>query len=1319
MTPFITTFYSYKGGVGRTVLAANVAILLARRGKTLLWDLDIEAPGLHRIPELTPARQPKDGFFEWLLAWQKSGAEPTAADYATLVKAARPVTVASNLFTLQAHGEKADFAGLYQDIDWSAILATDPARGLAIFRGVLSAFGDKEFRYIVLDSRTGITDIGGLLTAVLPHVTVLVGNYGAQNTGGLEHVWRALGRAAEGRIAVRNPLPPLRRLLVASPIPQDQVELGAQGRLVWKRAFGELPTQVVEVPFDSRLLLSEALLSVRSEESALTKAYRDITAGITAAEDDLLALEAAPFRHVDDTRSGELRERGDRTLKGQSFEDRIAGLLALLGYTVEREQLVGSNQVDLVVRSRVGLIDQLILVECKDHRGEIHKKALEIFQTWIVEARAKQRTTDGMFIAQRFAPAARTYAAAQGIHIFTPAELEARLFDFSPYLRRRCAEFEGSSLFGHYVAQRIASDTPEASDLIAHATSWAQGQGSRLWLLLGDYGTGKSSFIRQFAYTLAKAALDDHALATPVPVFIDLKDVPNAVSIDGLLLEHFRHHLSTEDFARFNPATILYLLDSGRVVLLLDSFDEMGLAQVGRSMDEQFRELAQHARAGVNLRSNRILMTCRTHFFRSQQQVKDVVDGPDDPLLRLDQDDTPLGKVARGLGAHIDELALFEDYQVTEFLRVHVGTQRADEVLAFIKKTYDLPRLARRPVMLDMIMKSADRLASRQDTVTPGLLYSIYTGDWLRDRSSRQLQTTFAQRLAILETLAHALWVAPENRMHYSDLPQLLRRNERLFPGVDAARVDEELRTASFLVRDAAGYYRFAHKSFLEYFFARHLVGCLAVSNDAPAVNPTSSLDYALDAPPITRECAHFMADLLVLARVTDEQTAASNPIPTDAHAPLPLVAALARRAHEVLAGAYRERISENMLLLVHHMGQYSAQQGRQVGSLQTLSAGLQNAIPPGAHLAGAQLADQDLSGIALAHANLRGANLAAALLAGADLRGAVLTGATLTGALLVEVNAAGADLSEIKAGSVDFIGANLEVAKLDRAYLPSADFTGAHLVAASFRDANLWHANLRDVGAGRANFDRADLTAVELIDADCAGASFLATRLHAARLKGCRLAGAQWAPASDAYLTAPRDPQDWLGPEVDLLDPQLSSAAQRLPAHLHAHLALGHDGPVASVAWSADGQRLASGGLDNTVKVWDTQSGACVLSLEGHGNRVASVAWSADGQRLASGSGDRTIKLWDALSGKEIATLVGTPRGWLTVFADQRYRAQPGAEDYLRYVDAREARAMATRIWHAADIAYRMQIDDDEDLGPLMMPTLSGARALPVTQNK
>jgi hypothetical protein len=83
-----------------------------------------------------------------------------------------------------------------------------------------------------------------------------------------------------------------------------------------------------------------------------------------------------------------------------------------------------------------------------------------------------------------------------------------------------------------------------------------------------------------------------------------------------------------------------------------------------------------------------------------------------------------------------------------------------------------------------------------------------------------------------------------------------------------------------------------------------------------------------------------------------------------------------------------------------------------------------------------------------------------------------------------------------------------------------------------------------------------------------------------------------------------------------------------------------GHGDRVTSVAFSADGGRLASGSYDKTVKVWDAATGACVQTLEGHGDRVTSVAFSADGGRLASGSYDKTVKVWDAATGACVQTL-------------------------------------------------------------------------------
>ena len=79
-----------------------------------------------------------------------------------------------------------------------------------------------------------------------------------------------------------------------------------------------------------------------------------------------------------------------------------------------------------------------------------------------------------------------------------------------------------------------------------------------------------------------------------------------------------------------------------------------------------------------------------------------------------------------------------------------------------------------------------------------------------------------------------------------------------------------------------------------------------------------------------------------------------------------------------------------------------------------------------------------------------------------------------------------------------------------------------------------------------------------------------------------------------------------------------------------------GHSSVVSCVAFSADGRRLASGGWDQAVKLWDTATGEELQTLQGHADKICSVAFSADGQWLASGSWGE-VKLWDAATGREL----------------------------------------------------------------------------------
>jgi WD40 repeat protein len=84
-----------------------------------------------------------------------------------------------------------------------------------------------------------------------------------------------------------------------------------------------------------------------------------------------------------------------------------------------------------------------------------------------------------------------------------------------------------------------------------------------------------------------------------------------------------------------------------------------------------------------------------------------------------------------------------------------------------------------------------------------------------------------------------------------------------------------------------------------------------------------------------------------------------------------------------------------------------------------------------------------------------------------------------------------------------------------------------------------------------------------------------------------------------------------------------------------------GHSDGVRAVAFSPDGQVLASGSYDSTIILWDPEQGKMRLApLKGHTAAVYHVAFSPDGEVLASASDDRTVRLWDVKTGRPIAEL-------------------------------------------------------------------------------
>ena len=87
-------------------------------------------------------------------------------------------------------------------------------------------------------------------------------------------------------------------------------------------------------------------------------------------------------------------------------------------------------------------------------------------------------------------------------------------------------------------------------------------------------------------------------------------------------------------------------------------------------------------------------------------------------------------------------------------------------------------------------------------------------------------------------------------------------------------------------------------------------------------------------------------------------------------------------------------------------------------------------------------------------------------------------------------------------------------------------------------------------------------------------------------------------------------------------------------------HNLIGHEGPVLAVDYSPDGNLIATGSEDNTVRIWDSGDGSLVYELVGHTDAVNDLTFSSDGSILASGSNDGTVRFWKVDDGHLIRTI-------------------------------------------------------------------------------
>ncbi|MEG4857213.1 WD40 repeat domain-containing protein [Microcoleus sp. K1-B6] len=139
-----------------------------------------------------------------------------------------------------------------------------------------------------------------------------------------------------------------------------------------------------------------------------------------------------------------------------------------------------------------------------------------------------------------------------------------------------------------------------------------------------------------------------------------------------------------------------------------------------------------------------------------------------------------------------------------------------------------------------------------------------------------------------------------------------------------------------------------------------------------------------------------------------------------------------------------------------------------------------------------------------------------------------------------------------------------------------------------------------------------------------------------------------------------------------------------------------GHSNWVNGVSFSPDGKTLASGSGDNTIKLWNVDTGQVISTIEAHNSPITSVSFSPDGKTLASGSADNTIKLWNVQTSKVITTLNKHSKGLRSIsFSRDGILASGSDDSTIKLWDVKTGKVIHTLKGHK-NIVYSISFSPD-----------------------
>lgn len=550
---------------------------------------------------------------------------------------------------------------------------------------------------------------------------------------------------------------------------------------------------------------------------------------------------------------------------GAAFESRIAAYYEALGFKIDRNVQLREHQIDLLVTRHVpgaNILSYMIEAKFRES-GSVSKEDVTAFVNVARDLIHLEEISGAVMITNTsFSKNAAGKAfRSKTIKLLTIHQLEIEIFATSESLLRVCADYERSKILNEYIplsgvkylmGQHEQSKTVNIQDVGLYLRKWADGD-NNLITLIGDFGSGKTTIMGKIFYELAKSRIDTGSGRYPIQ--LKLRSLLSHNSLWAFVSSSLR------DGQYILPERSVYeaMLAAGGLIFLLDGFDEIHTSATAVERAEYLKRLLPILGSPCPC----IISTRPTYFanFREMYGALQNLLEPPVKFERLEQSPFNLNWLLDRLNiskaeiiparilTNLIQIEPMDERHILKYLRIFgakIKESTGDNEESFLEnlyKIYDIKDLLRRPLLLNMIVVTIIEggldISRAWSKIGPSTLYDLYTQLCARrDASNRPSTKRIAQvltpeeRLAGCRELALAMLRKGSIELQAREVNDAVARvkiaSKKVIANVGQAdfreRILTDIRLCSFLSFSDDGKFRFAHKSFFEFFVAQQLV---------------------------------------------------------------------------------------------------------------------------------------------------------------------------------------------------------------------------------------------------------------------------------------------------------------------------------------------------------------------------------------------------------------------------------------------------------------------------------------------------------------